>query len=95
MLPTISLWGWFLSVRGSVVECRFLIPLMILLIMSYLIMEITGITDMSMSMLTHLNNRFKLSETRQFWLQSLSTGMFLTLDLLFEYWIEHVTIGHL
>ena len=49
-----SLYDWFWGVRCSCVEFNYLVSFLILLLMSYLIIVITSITDMFMSMATSI-----------------------------------------
>ena len=60
----------------------------------YFIMIVVTITGNFMAIIRILNYTFMLSETKYFWFCKWTLPwMFPPLDMLFEYWIEHLTFG--
>ena len=81
---------WFLGVLCSGLECHYVFLLLIpwQSAISSWWLTIVGIL---ISILSILNYTFQLSETRQFWFCDYAPyWMFLTLCILFVYWIEYV-----
>ena len=64
------------------------------LIEFYFIMMVDIIIGVDVAILFILNYTFRLSVAKYFWCcKCIPPWLFMPLDILFEYWIEHVTFG--